>query len=239
MKSSKEKGLFVIMAAVLLVTLACGTTDLSTLLNEVITEIPAISDDATTPSAWYLDEFDTNLDHWSEFYMTEATDNEYEEEAEAHLSDGGLWFDINLIDTYIYLFNNLYEYDNVSIAAETKNTGVGASYIALVCRYDSALGWYEFDISTTGDVTILRYSIADENFTTIAEGTSDAINQGNATNTFLGTCSGNELSLTINGEAWDTITDDTFSSGLIGVSAGSMDNLPVQVIFNWMEITQP
>ncbi len=242
MKSSTTKALLLIVAVILLFTLACGSTDVGTILNEVVSEVTAVSDDTTTngsDSAWYLDEFDTSLDNWSEMYITSATDTEYEDGTDVTLKGGGLWFDINLADTYIYMFNDLYNYEDVSVAAEVASTGQDPSYISLMCRYDPDLGWYEFNIATSGEVIIYRYAIDGGEFTTLTDGTSDAINQGNATNQLLATCKGNELSLTINGQFWQTITDDTYSNGEVGVSAGSLSAIPVQVIFNWVEVTQP
>jgi hypothetical protein len=81
MKSSSKKALFVIVFVLLLVTLACGSsdttsTDDSTLGSDVATEAPVEVTEAPAEvetGPWYLDEFDAGLDNWSELYFTQAS----------------------------------------------------------------------------------------------------------------------------------------------------------------------
>jgi hypothetical protein len=245
-----KKTLFIVILVMLLVTLACGSSDTTatedtTVGNEVITEAPVEANETEEPSEvasspWYLEEFDTNLDNWNELYFTQASDTEYENETNVYLDDGGVWFDINLEDTYIYLFNENYTYDDVSIELEVENTGPhNSQYINLVCRYTPDEGWYEFSVAASGMVQLWRYSF-DDGYILIEEGGSTAINQGNATNDFKMTCVGNELSLFINGKQWrKAFTDSNYRKGFIGLSAGSMNVFPIQVFFNWVEVTEP
>lgn len=255
MKFSTQKILFMIVAVVLLVTLACGSsdnisTDKSTLGNEAATEAPventAENVETGAPvsdNPWYLEEFssDTSLDNWNEFYFTQASDTEYDNETDIHIEDDGVWFDINLEETYIYLFNENYTYDDVAVELEVENTGPhNSQYINLVCRYTPDEGWYEFSVAASGKVQLWRYSFED-GYILIEEGGSTKIKQGNETNDFKITCIGNKLSLYINGDLWQkkAFVDSNYREGYIGISAGTMNVFPIQVVFNWVEVSQP
>ncbi len=187
---------------------------------------------------YYLDEFDGGLENWSEVYFTSEDETVYDDKTDVYIDDGGLWFDINIESTYIYLMNNLYEYEDVQIEVEAESMGRNTNYISLVCRYDPDLGWYEFNIAASGLVSILRYD-PDDGYVLIGEGGSEAINQGADTNNFIARCKGDALTLTINGDEWRTFTDKNLRKGMIGVSAGSENVTPVTIVFNWMDITEP
>ncbi len=252
MLTSTKKTLFMIIAVVLLVTLACGSSNTvatkeSSLGSEVVTEAPventvAPADTETTAptSPWYTEEFNGNLDNWTEFYFTQESDTKYESETDVYPDNGGVWFDINIPDTYIYLFNENFTYDDVVIETEVENTGPhNSQYINLVCRYTPDKGWYEFSVAASGMVQLWRYSF-DDGYILIEDGGSTAINQGNATNDFKMTCVGNELSLFINGKQWRSeIKDSNYREGFVGISAGTMNVYPIQVVFNWVEVSQP
>ncbi|MBN2257092.1 MAG: hypothetical protein JW704_04625 [Anaerolineaceae bacterium] len=245
-----KKTLFLVVLVMLLVTLACGstdtTTDDSTIGSDVVTAVPEevepvpLDDTTTYDSPWYLEEFDTNLDNWNEQYLSDATDEKYDSETAVYLEDGGVWFDINLPDTYIYLFNENYSYDDVAIEFEVENTGPhNSQYINPVCRYTPGKGWYEFSVAASGKVQLWRYDF-DDGYILIDEGGSTNINQGNATNNYKMTCIGNELSLYINGKLWrSAFKDSNLREGYIGISAGTMNVYPIQVVFNWVEISEP
>ncbi len=246
MNSIRMRPLFGIVLVILLVTLACGTgtttaTEAPVLSDQVATEAPVepTSEAVSVPdSPYYLDEFDGGLENWSEIYFTSENDTVFEDKTDVYTEDGGLRFDINLESTYIYLFNNLFEYEDVQIEVEAESLGKNTNYISLVCRYDPDLGWYEFNIAASGLVSILRYDNND-GYIIIGEGGSEAIHQGTDTNNFIARCKGDALTLTINGDEWRTFTDKTLKRGLIGVSAGSENVIPVKIVFNWMDVTQP
>lgn len=247
---SNKRALFLIIAVLLLVTLACGstdtTTDDTTVGSEVVTEAPVQESVTEEPivietGPWYRDEFDTNLDNWSVFYFTDASDTEYEDETEVYIDNPGVWFDINLPDTYIYLFNENYTYEDVAVELEVENTGPhNSQYINLVCRYTPDEGWYEFSVAASGMVQLWRYSF-DDGYILIEEGGSSKIKQGNETNDFKITCIGNKLSLFINGDLWQkkAFVDSNYREGYIGISAGTMNVIPIQVVFNWVEVSEP
>jgi hypothetical protein len=247
MKFMRLKSLFWAVLVILLVTLACGTssttsTEAPAISNNVATAAPAetTSVGASTPdNPFYLEEFDGGLENWSMVYFTGADDTVFEDKTDVYTEDGGLWLDINYESTYIYLFHDLFEYDDVRIETETESLGRNTNYISLVCRYDPDLGWYEFNIAASGLVSILRYDEMDGRYVTIGEGGSTAIKQGKETNNFIARCKGNALTLTINGDEWRTFTDNNLSRGMIGVSAGSENVLPVKIVFNWLDITEP
>jgi len=139
------------------------------------------------------------------------------------------------------LFNENFTYEDVSIEFEVENTGPhNSQYINLVCRYTPDEGWYEFSVAASGAVGLWKYSF-DDGYISIEQGGSTYIKQGNETNDYKMVCQGNELSLYINGERWQkkAFRDSTFRDGYIGISAGSMNVTPIEVAFDWVEISEP
>lgn len=242
MDTKRMKPIFGIIMVLLLVTLACGTTtdtDTGTeplLGSDVATEAPVESAESETDNPYYREEFDGGLGDWT--YFTNVEDDVFEDNVEFDAVDDTLWFNIDSEDTYVYLVNDLYEYEDVEITVEAESRGRNNNFISLVCRYDENIGWYEFNIAANGLVSIYRVDY-DDGYIPIGDGGSEAINQGQDTNTVTATCKGDALTLTINGEEWRTFHDNTIKRGLIGVSAGSYNVTPVELVFNWLEVSEP
>jgi hypothetical protein len=68
---------------------------------------------------------------------------------------------------------------------------------------------------------------------------TDAIKQGNSTNTIEAACIGNQLSLTINGQKVNTVEDSSFSEGDVGLIAGTYDTLGTDIHFDNFKVTKP
>lgn len=246
MEKGRMKPLYWSMLVILLVTLACGTSTVTqttapVIGDQVITQAPIqpTLEPTVSTNPFYRDEFDGGLDNWTRFTFSNADSGEIADKTSVFTQDGGLTFDINLKSTYIYLINNSFEYDDVQIETESESLGHNTNYISLVCRYDPDLGWYEFNIAASGLVSILRFDNHSNKYVVIGEGGSEAIHQGTDTNDFIAKCKGDRLTLTINGKEWRSFTDKNLKRGLIGVSAGSEEVIPVKIVFNWMDITEP
>jgi hypothetical protein len=121
---------------------------------------------------------------------------------------------------------------------EVRNSGDFVNFITLVCRYSDD-GWYEFNINSGGFYELFRYDSANNNFVSLYDGGSTAINTGLDSNVFTAICEGNEFSLLIYGRETRTITDNRYTSGLAGFSASSLVTSNVNVEFEWIEISAP
>ena len=71
------------------------------------------------------------------------------------------------------------------------------------------------------------------------DGGSTAIKMGRDTNVYTAICQGQDLTLFINGVKTRTVQHKDLKEGLVGVGVSSYDSYPVNVYFNWMEISQP
>jgi hypothetical protein len=145
---------------------------------------------------------------------------------------------------YYYLFYNAFTYEDVKVEARADNRGKNNNNISLICRYDEEVGWYEFNIANNGLYDILYAEVLDNGkirWNRVANGGSNAINQGKEVNEYSITCQGDELTLNINGDEVISIKDQKYGlrSGQAGISVSSFDVLPVLIEMDWLRISEP
>jgi hypothetical protein len=149
-----------------------------------------------------------------------------------------LHFDIQGSDTYVYVVNNALEVADVRIDTSTENLGRNANNISLMCRY-SDRGWYEFNIASNGEYSILKYDANTQSYRALWTGGSTLINMGQEVNEYTAVCQGDSLSLYINGGFVKTIKDNSIKSGLAGVSVSSFNVTPIVVDFDAFAMSVP
>jgi hypothetical protein len=205
------------------------------------TEAPVAATDApvssSEPQAFFRDEFDGNMDNYSWFDMGSG-----DEEGKMNLiyEEGQLKFELNDYNLWPYVMYDPYTYTDVRIDVEAENWGVPQNSITMICRYDEDLGWYEFNINNDGLWYIAYYdAMVAKRYFTLYDGGSTAIKMGRDTNVYTAICQGQELTLLINGVKTRTVEHKDLKEGSVGVGVSSYDNFPVNVYFNWLEISQP
>ena len=156
---------------------------------------------------------------------------------------GGLAFDLEATELYVYLLYNPQTYTDVKVDMKADNRGKNNNAISLVCRYSDE-GWYEFNIASNGLLEIDAYDatgIVSKGYNLIYNGASTAIKQGRDTNEYAASCVGNQLSLTINGTAIKTVTDTKFkfAPGKIGFSVSSFNVTPILVNVTSFQVSKP
>ena len=113
----------------------------------------------------------------------------------------------------------------------------------IICRYQSPNNFYVFLISGDGYYAIGKYQGGSPQIQYLTgEGQyvySDVINQGAATNEVKATCVGNELSLSVNGIALESVTDPTFVTGDIGLGASTFQPGTAVIEFDSIRIIAP
>ncbi|MFN2199302.1 MAG: trypsin-like peptidase domain-containing protein [Anaerolineales bacterium] len=172
-----------------------------------------------------------DLSDWF-YYMMNGSEDDFS----LDVANGVLhWEDTNT-DTWAYLINDQIEMPDVQIDVSVENLGVNKNDTSLICRYNDR-GWYEFNIGSDGVWTILRYD--DAGYTALYTGGSYDINMGKDTNDFTAVCTGDSLSLYINGVETRTVTDRTFSTGYVGISVSSFDAAPVIKEFDYVVFSLP
>ena len=180
-------------------------------IDQMITD--AIATPTITPipiNPFYLDTFSGGLGDWSEYHFTRNEQAEFEAETNVYSDGIKLLFDINLPKTYLYLFNDKFSYDDIRIEAQFTNYGKNTNYVSLICRYSPFTGWYEFNVSNSGQASVLRYSNEDD-FILIGEGGIENMKRNTGSNISVNKiaveCQGDELTLIVNDVKWRTFKD--------------------------------
>lgn len=181
----------------------------------------------------FVTDFDGDLSDWT-YFLTQGEDDGFF----ATVENSTLHFEIEDKNTWIYLLNDQIEMSDVRIDTIAENLGRNNNNVSLICRY-SDRGWYEFNVANNGEYTILSYDSRSNSYNTLFTGGSLDINTGLGTNEYTAVCSGNELSLYINGVETRTVTDNTFKSGLAGLSVSSFNVTPIVVDFDYFILSIP
>jgi hypothetical protein len=109
----------------------------------------------------------------------------------------------------------------------------------IICRYNQE-SFYGFIISSDGYYGISKRKNGDHQ-TIGVEGmkTSPFIQKGAALNHIRADCIGNVLTLYINGEKLQEVTDSEFSMGDVGLLAGSFNVGGIDIRFNHFQVLKP
>jgi len=154
--------------------------------------------------------------------------------------EGQLKFELNDYNLWPYVMYDPFTYTDVRIDVEAENWGRNQNSVTLVCRYDEDLGWYEFNIANDGTWFIAYYdAMLAKGYITLYNGGSTAIKMGRDTNVYTAICQGQELTLLINGVKTRTVQHKDLKEGFVGVGVSSYSSYPINVYFNWLEISQP
>jgi len=262
------KRLLIFFALLALSSLACaklipGQSAVATETTAAATE-PAITESATTApdvattapepatttsdscatDQFFTDDFNSSLcSAWTPFVKIDAEKPD-SSKVTVEPQDGKLVWNLGNNFVYYYLFYNKFTYTDVKVEVNAENRGKNNNNVSLICRYDPAVGWYEFNIANSGKYNISYAEIISEGrirYNKMIDGASTAIHQGKAVNEYAITCSGNNLSLTINGKEVKNITDRKYDlrEGQVGMSVSSFNVLPIQVEMDWFKVSQP
>jgi hypothetical protein len=129
----------------------------------------------------------------------------------------------------------LRNYADVRIEVEVTNQGSNNNNVGLVCRF-SEYGWYEFNISSSGVYSI--YAFDNKEYRLLRNGGSTWIKMGQDTNHYSVECIENELTLYINDQKVWSGEENTFKSGLVGISASTKNYQPVIIDFEWIKVIE-
>jgi hypothetical protein len=140
-----------------------------------------------------------------------------------------------------YWANPGLSFTDVSVEADaTKVDGPDDNDFGLICRYQDTENFYAFLISSDGYYSILKYS-GGSSESLGADGmlSTDAVSQGDTTNHLRADCVGDSLSLYANGQLLHSVTDSTFTSGDVGLIAGTFDEPGADIAFDNFVVLQP
>jgi hypothetical protein len=193
---------------------------------------------------FFTEEFDNPLSSdWSIFTVTASNDAD-PDKVTVDTQDGNLVWNFDSEYVYYYLFYSAFDYEDARVDVRADNRGRNNNSISLICRYDPDVGWYEFNIANNGLYDILYAEVTSNGeiaYNTIANGGSNAIKQGKEVNEYAITCKGDELTLFINGDEVNSLTENNYGlrSGQVGVSVSSFNVLPILIEMDWVKISEP
>ena len=209
------------------------------------TEAPPPTEPPAPQSQQFFEEqFDTPLSgDWDILTVTGSTDAD-PDKVTVEAENGNLVWNFDSEYVYYYMFYNAFDYEDVRLDVNADNRGRNNNSISLICRYDSEVGWYEFNIANSGVYDILYAEVksnGDIGYNTIANGGSLAIKQGQEVNEYGIVCQDNELTLFINGDEATSIAENKYGlrSGQIGVSVSSFNVLPILIEMDWIKVSEP
>jgi hypothetical protein len=130
--------------------------------------------------------------------------------------------------------------DTVIEVEATKVGGSDDNDFGLICRYQDTQNFYFFIISSDGYYGVGKVENGSQ-AQIDGEGMdfSDAIKQGNVTNDLRVDCIGDQLTLYANGTRLSSVTDSTFSSGDVGLLAGTFSEPGTDILFDNFVVRQP
>lgn len=132
--------------------------------------------------------------------------------------DGKLYLTVQDTIAWIVPSKAISPKDFVMEVEATKEEGTDKANYGMIFRQTGKNNFYRFGVTDTGAYNFDKYQ--DGKFAgTILMKNASAINKGLATNLLKVECRGNLFTLYINGEKQGGITDDTFTSGNIGLFA--------------------
>lgn len=154
------------------------------------------------------------------------------------LVDEGYKISINILNAPIWSIREQ-SFDDVIIEVDTTRlSGAKSGYSGLVCRHQDGENYYALVISSDGTYGIAK--MEDGEFEFIQEGSdlSGAIKSG-AANRVRAECIGENLSLYANGQLLLQVQDDDFTSGAVGLLAGTRMEGAIEAFFDNFAIYQP
>ena len=142
-----------------------------------------------------------------------------------------------LVPNMFYWSNTGDSYSDFVVDVDTvKRGGSDDNHFGLVLRYQDSDNFYMFNVSSDGMYSFGYYE--DDEWTAIVKWTdSSVINQGdNSRNHLTVEAVGDTFTLMVNGEVLEIVHDTTFSSGDIGMYAGSIDDPGTKIAFDNLAI---
>jgi hypothetical protein len=154
------------------------------------------------------------------------------------LVDEGYKISINILNAPIWSIREQ-SFDDVIVEVDTTRlSGAKSGYSGLVCRHQDGENYYALVISSDGTYGIAK--MEDGEFEFIQEGSdlSGAIKSG-AANRVRSECISENLSLYANGQLLLQVKDDDFTSGAVGLLAGTRMEGAIEAFFDNFAIYQP
>jgi hypothetical protein len=159
-----------------------------------------------------------------------------------------IWVNLDEIKD-VTAINGELEYPDASIEVSTTNMGVLDNALGIICRYKNEKNYYFFVISNDGyfgigkkvnndiPVYLLPDGSPDDSMVPVDDVPGGEISTGS--NRLKAICSGNTLAFYVNDILLRTVTDNSLTSGWVGLIASSMGTAGVDVYFDDLVVAKP
>jgi len=122
----------------------------------------------------------------------------------------------------------------------TKTGGPDDNDFGLICRYQDTDNFYFFLISSDGYAAIGKYEGGSQQLiSSDSMVKAEGITPGAATNHIRADCVGSELTLYVNGNLVATATNSSFTSGDVGLMAGTFGEPGTDILFDNFYVYKP
>ncbi len=154
--------------------------------------------------------------------------------------DGVYRIFVNTSNTDVWANPGL-NFDDVRIEVQaTKVGGDDNNDFGIICRYQDNANFYFFVISSDGYYGVGKFVQGEQKLIgSESMPPSEKINTGNATNHLRADCVGNKLRLYVNDELLTEVEDSDFTSGDVGLLAGSFDQPGTDIHFDDFVVLKP
>lgn len=166
---------------------------------------------------------------------------DYVDESQANYYFDGEYFLEVYPESFITLDYYIQSYDDIVIGADVRfATPADDGGAAILCRLDpETFNFYSFELSEDGYYSIYKHE-NDEWIPLVEWVYSDFVLQNvNKPFRMSAVCDGNQLSLSMNGRLLAEVTDSSFTSGFVALSASTYINPNLAVAFDNLEISTP
>ena len=221
---SKKYRFLGVVAVLVLVSLACQTLGSS-------------SSNGTTPQSTsskvlFQDDFSDTSSGWDRVSDAEGI-NDYD--------NGEYRIFVNKANWYFWSNPGL-NFSEVIIDVDGRKAGGGdENDYGVICRYKDEQNFYFFTISSDGYYGISKFLNGEESFVGMdqLQLNTNVIKGGESVNHITAECNGSDLTLIVNGTTLADVQDSTFSSGDVGLIAGTYDTPGTDIYFDNFTVTKP
>ncbi|MCL4560615.1 MAG: hypothetical protein M1281_08375 [Chloroflexi bacterium] len=154
--------------------------------------------------------------------------------------DGKLNFTIDSEQTDVWSNPDLSFGDVHVVVTATKNSGTDDNDFGIICRYQDENNFYGLLISSDGYYGITKMKDGNHELLGTSElAYSETIRRGAAANQVEADCIGDTLTLTVNGDKMLEEKDAEFTTGDVGLIAGTFATPGTDISFDNFVVTQP
>ncbi len=206
-------------------------TVLALALASLACNLVTSSQESLPPDVLFQDDFSDPSSGWDQIDTTDGS---------VGYVDGQYRIFVDVPNTDIWANPGLDFADTVIEVEATKAAGSDDNDLGIICRYQDLANYYFLIISSDGFYAIgktvdgFQELIGLENMEF-----SEYIKTGDTTNQMRADCVGSTLRLLVNGNELLTVTDDSFSSGDVGLLAGTFEIPGTDIRFDNFVVRTP